>query len=57
MSLPTLPPNRRGVAVTLPQTIALAFDAVDALPGDSDVRAWWAAYCVTTCTRGLWGLA
>lgn len=43
--------------MTLPQTIALAFDAVDGLPGSSDVRAWWAAYVVTTCTRGLWAIA
>jgi hypothetical protein len=43
--------------MTLHQTIALAFDAVDLLPGDSDVRAWWAAYLVTTSTRGLWGEA
>jgi len=43
--------------VTIGQTIALAFDAVDGLPGNSDVRAWWAAYLVTTSTRGLWAVA
>ena len=43
--------------MTTAQTIALAFDAAGLLPGDSDVRAWWAAYVVTTSTRGLWAIA
>lgn len=43
--------------MTIGALIALAYDAVEPLPIDRDVASWWAALCVTTARRGLWGVA
>jgi len=45
------------VPVTIGQTVALAYDAVEGLDVGRDTAAWWAAWVVTTCSRGLWGVA
>ena len=37
--------------------IALAYSAVEPLPGDRDALVLWAAWCVDVARRGLWGVA
>ena len=43
--------------MTIGQTIALAYDAVEALAGDRCVLAHWASWCVRLVESDLGGVA